>query len=67
MARPTRRRGKAPPPPVSQREKEVDLDVFEAEDSDPEEDRLQNKYDVRGWAACVGHDCPAGRGLVCWA
>lgn len=34
-------------PPKSNREREVENDVFEAEDSEPEEERLKNKYDVR--------------------
>ncbi|KAL6770242.1 hypothetical protein ACKKBG_A34180 [Auxenochlorella protothecoides x Auxenochlorella symbiontica] len=32
-------------PPKSNREREVENDVFEAEDSEPEEERLKNKYD----------------------
>lgn len=38
------RRGRAPG--KTWQEKAVDKDVFEAEDSDPEEDRLKSKYDV---------------------
>lgn len=46
MEKGAKRRGPRAPP-KSNREKDVQNDVFEAEDSDPEEERLKNKYDVR--------------------